>query len=112
MIILFKSFLLLGVIFFMYLIVFRMRTVLIQRALSVPIGLLLCVFTVAPDLSTRIARFFGIGRGADLMFYLAHMAELFFLLVLYARYQRVTADLADMVRQQALDRARAPAKEP
>lgn len=110
MILLFKSFLLLCVVFFTYLVVFRLRTVLIQRVLIIPLGIILCVFTVAPELSTRVANVFGIGRGADLIFYLAHMTEAFFLLILYARYQNVSRDLAEMVRRQALDQARPPTR--
>lgn len=110
MILLFKSFLLLCVGFFTYLVVFRLRTVLIQRVLIIPLGIVLCVFTVAPDLSTRVANVFGIGRGADLLFYLAHITEAFFLLILYARYQNVSHELAEMVRRQALDQARPPTR--
>lgn len=110
MILFFKSFLLLCVGFFTYLVVFRLRTVLIQRVLVIPLGIALCVFAVAPDLSTRVANVFGIGRGADLLFYLAHITEAFFLLILYARYQNVSLDLAEMVRRQALDQARPPTR--
>lgn len=102
MILLFKSFLLLCVVSFLYLVVFRLRTVLIQRVLIIPLALVLCVFTVAPESSTRVANVFGIGRGADLVFYLAHLTEAFFLLILYARYQNLSRDLEEMVRREAL----------
>ena len=108
MILLFKSFLLLCVASFIYLVVFRLRTVLIQRILIIPLVIVLCVFTVTPESSTRVANVFGIGRGADLIFYLAHLTEAFLLLILYARYQNISRDLEEMVRREALDRARPP----
>lgn len=110
MILLFKSFLLLCVGFFTYLVVFRLRTILLQRVLVIPLGIALCAFTIAPELSTRVANVFGIGRGADLLFYLAHLTQAFFLLILYARYQNLSHDLAEMVRREALDQARPPAR--
>ncbi len=108
MIIVFKLFLLLCVVFFMYLVVFRLRTALFQRVLSVPLGLMLCVLAVAPDLSSVVAHFFGIGRGSDLVFYLAHVAEAFVLLILYARIQNLSHEFDELVRRQALSGVRAP----
>jgi hypothetical protein len=108
MIVVFKAFLLLCVVLFTYLAVFRLRTPLVQRALAVPLGLALCVLAIAPDLSSVVAHFFGIGRGSDLVFYLAHVTEAFFLLILYARYQNLSLEFAELVRRQALDRAEPP----
>lgn len=108
MIIVFKAFLLACVASFTYLVVFRLRTPLVQRALSIPLGAALCVLAIAPDLSSVVAHCFGIGRGSDLVFYLAHLSEAFFLLILYARYQNLSLEVAELTRREALSSARAP----
>src|SRR5207253_4384336 len=77
MIPLFKALLLVGLLVLGYPIVFRARLLLVQRIFGVLLGALLAVFVIFPDASTAIGRFFGIGRGADFLFYLAHLFLLY-----------------------------------
>ena len=55
-----------------------------------------------PGLSTRIGSFFGIGRGADFLFYLAVVSGLYALLALYARVRRLETALTDLAREEAI----------
>ena len=112
MIWLFKTFLLSCVILFTYLVIFRLRTILIQRLLSLALCALLCFLIVEPDSYTRVARLLGIGRGADLLFYVAHVTEAYLLLILYARYQRVANALTGATRRDALLTAQTPGAPP
>ena len=81
---------------------------LIKRAVAVIMfgGLLFLV--VFPDISTWIANKVGIGRGADLLFYFAH---LFFLLVAVALWRRLIT-LNDTVTRLAREIAIIKAERP
>jgi len=65
------------VIFFFFLYVFRVRTLITDRIIYLILvsgGILLVIF---PDLSTWIANLIGIGRGADLLLYVFVVFSLF-----------------------------------
>ena len=62
--------------------------VLVKRAVAVLMFAGLLFLVVFPDISTWLAHKTGVGRGADLLFYLAH---LFFLLVAVALWRRLIA---------------------
>lgn len=55
-----------------------------------------------PGVSTSIGSFFGIGRGADFLFYLAVVSGLYALLALYARVRRLETALTDLARDEAI----------
>lgn len=60
------------------------------------------VITWIPDVASRAADLFGVGRGADLVVYLALL--LLFLLVfqLYVSHVKLQRDLTELVRKDAL----------
>jgi small membrane protein len=91
-----------------YLFVFRLRSRLLNRVLVSGVLGLIAVFLVAPDLSTRIARSVGIGRGADLLFYLAHLGVAFLVALLYVRIQELSARVTQLARSVALLTAQSP----
>lgn len=69
--------------------------------------LVLGVFLVSfPDVTTEVARRLGVGRGTDLMLYLAIVAGGFALLLLYARIRRVERKVTLLTRELALREAR------
>ena len=68
-------------------------------------GILLVVF---PNASTRVANLVGIGRGTDLILYLAVIGGLFIASNFYFRFKRQEAALIALARRSALDHAHEP----
>ena len=56
----------------------------------------------APSTTIQVARFLGIGRGADLVLYLAILSGMAAFFLTHARMRRMEADLTMLVRQIAL----------
>jgi len=61
------------------------------------------LFIIYPELTTRLAHFLGIGRGADLIFYLAILGFGYLSVILYAKIKRLEDQLIALIRKQALD---------
>ena len=60
-------------------------------------------FAVAfPGQSTRLARFIGVGRGADLITYVSVVTLFYILFRLVVRIERLNRDITELVRAQAL----------
>ena len=55
-----------------------------------------------PSLTTLVARRLGIGRGADLVFYLAILAGVLTSLYFYIRFRRIEIMLTNVIRREAL----------
>jgi hypothetical protein len=81
---------------------------LVKRAVAVLMFAGLLILVLFPDISTRVANVMGVGRGADLLFYLAH---LFFLLVAVTLWRR-TITLNDAVTRLAREIAIKNAERP
>jgi hypothetical protein len=67
-------------------------------------GIILAIF---PVLSTQVATFLHVGRGTDLILYLAVLAGLFVASNFYFRFKRQEAILIGLARQSAIDHAHA-----
>jgi hypothetical protein len=61
-----------------------------------------------PGLTTSISSLFGIGRGADFIFYLALVGGLYALLALYRRMRHLETALTELGREQAIRDATPP----
>ncbi len=59
-------------------------------------------FVVFPDVTTRMANWLGVGRGADLLFYIAIVAFSYTLLLLYSKTKVLEKQIASLVRKQSL----------
>jgi len=59
-------------------------------------------FIAEPSLTTTIARWLGIGRGADLVFYLAILGGVTAALYFYAKCRQLEILITMLVRNQAL----------
>jgi small membrane protein len=59
-------------------------------------------FVIFPDVTTRIANKLGVGRGADLLFYIAIVAFSYTLLLLYSKTRVLEKQIASLVRKQSL----------
>lgn len=66
------------------------------------------LLVVRPGISTEISSFFGIGRGADFVFYLALVSGIYGLLALYGRMRRLETALTELAREQAIRGAASP----
>ncbi|HLY02468.1 MAG TPA: DUF2304 domain-containing protein [Candidatus Cybelea sp.] len=67
-------------------------------------GVVLAIF---PGLATQVATFLHVGRGTDLLLYLAVLAGLFVASNFYFRFKRQEAILIALARQSAIDHAHA-----
>jgi len=65
-------------------------------------------FILFPEYTNIIAKKLGVGRGADLLFYICILFFLFILIKLFARIRRLEKTLTELVRQQAKDKAQLP----
>jgi hypothetical protein len=66
-------------------------------------------FVLMPELANRIAWFFGIGRGADFVFYLSTVFLFFLVFNIYLKFTALEARQTQLVRELAL---RHPSQEP
>ena len=97
------------VIFIYY--VFRLRNALIDiLALTVFAGLAI-FFILFPDYTNTIAGKLGVGRGADLLFYLCILLFIFIIVKLFARVRRLEKTLTEHIRQTAKSEAKLLDKE-
>jgi len=72
-------------------------------ALSRPLLWLAAAVAVwRPDLTTRVAQFLGIGRGADLLLYALALAFLAALFYFYRKSRQLEGDITRLVRHIAL----------
>ena len=63
------------------------------------------VFIFFPDATNRIAHKLGVGRGADLVFYLSIVIFWFVILKLYVRIRKLEKIVTDVVRKDAISEA-------
>lgn len=72
-------------------------------------GIVLVIF---PDFSTQVAHVLHVGRGTDLLFYLAILAGLFITSNFYFRFKRNEETMVKLVRDVAIERAEKPGPSP
>ena len=59
-------------------------------------------FIALPETLVGLARFLGIGRGADLVFYISILGGFVAFFAVYLRFRRVDAQLTEIVRHLAI----------
>ena len=62
-------------------------------------------FVLFPGIANDLAHKLGVGRGADLVFYLSIVIFWFVILKLYTRIRRLEKTLTDVVRKDTLEEA-------
>ena len=82
---------------------FRLRSALLDMLVLVLFTGLAIFFILFPDYTNKIAAKLGVGRGADLLFYICILLFLFIVLKLFARIRRLERTLTELVRKQAKD---------
>ena len=70
------------------------------------LGVFLVFFILLPDTTHKVANILGVGRGVDLIFYLAHSLMLILLGLLYAKNKRNDYIVTRLVRHVAILEAR------
>lgn len=83
----------------------HVRTQGLARVVAVVAALGGIALVLFPGLSVRLARFFGVSRGVDLVIYLSLVGFGFLWLQLAARMRDLEGRLTELVRQLALERA-------
>lgn len=63
-------------------------------------------FILFPEYTNIIANKLGVGRGADLLFYICILFFLFIIIKLFARIRRMEKIITDLVRQQSIKDAK------
>ena len=80
----------------------RLRSQLLNRVLVLLAALGSLVLVIVPNLSTRIAHVFGVGRGVDFLFYIAHAGTVLIALILYSKLRQQSEQITELTRQIAL----------
>lgn len=70
------------------------------------------VAVIVPDMTSEVAQFVGVGRGADLVTYIAIIAVMFVLLHYYAKFVELQQKLTELAREMAILRAENSTKPP
>lgn len=84
----------------------RLRKRLLDIVLLFAMIICAVIFIVWPDVTNTIAKRIGVGRGADMIFYLSILIFWFIALKLYARIRRLEQLFTQIVREDALKKAR------
>ena len=91
-----------------FLYVFQLRSRLLDRLIIVVIGLSGMAIVIQPDWAQALAEILGVGRGADLVFYLGLVGLAFACFLLFSHIRQLEAKITEIVRQQAVDHAKLP----
>lgn len=87
----------------------RLRSRFLDRFLVLAIGLAGSAVVMVPKAAQSLAQLLGVGRGVDVVIYLAIAGLSFGVLLLFAKVRDLEALLTDAVRTHALRNASEPA---
>lgn len=99
----FSQVLLVAALILFVLYIYRLRTDFIDRLVYIACAVGGMVLVIDPQFSTQIANLLGIGRGADLLFYLFMITGLFYAVETRSRIRRMEKQITRLVRQNAID---------
>lgn len=92
-------------VFFLYVLLLP-RRILLRKTFVLGFVALMLLFSLDPDLATRVANFFGIGRGADFLFYLSFLVLFFIAFAYYLKFRQIESRWTAIVRHLAIYEAR------
>ena len=84
----------------------RLRKTVLDMAVVILLMGTAILFILLPDLTNMIANVLGVGRGADLLYYICILLFSFALLKLFARLRRLENQFTELVRKDALNNAK------
>jgi small membrane protein len=93
--------------FFVYVLLLP-RQVLLRKTFIIGFVAIMVGFVLQPDLSTTIANYFGIARGADFLFYLSHLVLFLIAFIYYLKFKDMEIRFARIVRSLAISNAQDP----
>ena len=85
--------------------IFRLRNALFDLLVLLIFSGFAIYFILFPDITTTIARKLGVGRGADLLFYMCILFFLFVVMKLFNRIRRLENTLTELIRKNAKENA-------
>ena len=100
--------LLTGVAFICLYFVIQLKKKLLDLILLMVLIAAAVVFILWPDLTTKLAQKLGVGRGADLVFYVSILIFWFVVLKLYARIRQLEKSFTRIIREDAIRNAAGP----
>ena len=86
----------------------RLRSTLLDVLLVILFLTTGIFFVLFPDVTNKMAHLVGVGRGADLIFYLAILFLFFLVLKLYSRLRKVEQRFTEFVRNKSIEEAENP----
>ncbi|MCW5875505.1 MAG: DUF2304 domain-containing protein [Anaerolineales bacterium] len=90
----------------------HLRTRLLDRMLLSLLALGAVILVVRPDWATALAQLLGVGRGADLVFYLGLSGLAFLWMGLYSRQREMDVRLTELARRMAIFEGEKPKSKP
>lgn len=91
-----------------YLFFFRLKKPLPARIVGLLLGAALSIFIVFPEWSDVVAQQFGIGRGVDMVLYVAQVLWAHMLIRLYVSHKALQYRVTELTRAIALASAQTP----
>jgi hypothetical protein len=86
----------------------RLRSRFLDNIIVLALGGAAVVLIVMPTWTTLLAHSLGVGRGVDLIMYLAWIGTIFVFLLLYSKLRVLESHLTELVRIQAIEHAMRP----
>ncbi|MEJ7739652.1 MAG: DUF2304 domain-containing protein [Chitinophagaceae bacterium] len=100
-----KLILLTGILMLLAFYLIKVRSKILDRIFFIGLLLMGMVLVLYPDITSKLAKFIGIGRGADLIFYLAILFFLFCFLLSYGKIKELEKNMTEFIRNDAIDNA-------
>ena len=94
-----------GVIILLVYYLMSMRSAVAELVFLIVLSCISVFFILFPNKTNIIAHKLGVGRGADLLFYVCILLFLFFVLKLFNRIRRLEKKLTEIIRKDAIDEA-------
>ncbi|RBQ22560.1 hypothetical protein ALNOE001_17780 [Candidatus Methanobinarius endosymbioticus] len=82
----------------------KKKTSLQTFILWVVLWIVLAILAVAPESSTALANFLGIGRGLDLVIIFAIIGSYYLIFRLYLKLEKMDQDITELVRKISMDK--------
>ena len=92
-----------GVIMLLVYYLMLMRSAIVELVFLIVLSGISVFFILFPNKTNVIANKLGVGRGADLLFYVCILLFLFFVLKLFSRIRRLEKKLTEIIRKDAID---------
>ena len=100
-----KIILLTGIVFITLYFIIRLRKKLLDLMLLFLMIVVAAVFIIWPGITNTIAKELGVGRGADLVFYISILIFWFVVLKLYVRIRTLEQAFTEVIREDAIKKA-------